>query len=100
MKTLQLIAGMMLMSTMLQAQWQLSGNTSTNPAIDFLGTTDNQDLSFRTNNTIRMQLESTGELGIGTTSPSSWLHVLSRTGGTVTADEVFRTAVPTGTETY
>lgn len=46
-----------------------------------------------------MTLANSGELGLGTTAPASWLHVLSRTGGTVAASEVFRTAVPASTET-
>jgi hypothetical protein len=30
--------------------WSLSGNTGTNPATQFIGTTDNQDLVFKRNN--------------------------------------------------
>ncbi|MEO8146106.1 MAG: hypothetical protein ABI723_00650 [Bacteroidia bacterium] len=33
------------------AGWGLPGNTGTNPAINFVGTADNQPLSFRVNNT-------------------------------------------------
>lgn len=40
--------------------WNLLGNTGTNPAINFLGTTDNADLVFRTNNTERMRLYNNG----------------------------------------
>ena len=74
MKKLNLIFGMMLISCMLNAQndWNESGNTGTNSSTDFVGTTDPEDLSFRTDNTIKMQLETTGELRPGTKNPASW----------------------------
>jgi hypothetical protein len=53
--------------------WQLAGNAATNPAVDFLGTTDNQPLVLRTNNTEQARLDTTGNLGLGTTSPSERL---------------------------
>lgn len=34
-----------------QAQWSLTGNAGTNPNFNFIGTTDDQPLVFRTNNT-------------------------------------------------
>jgi len=37
--------------------WQVTGNTSTDPATDFLGTTDSQPLNFRVNNTRALRLE-------------------------------------------
>jgi hypothetical protein len=57
------------------AGWSLLGNAGTNPAINFLGTTDAQPLILRSNNVERMRFLSTGELGIGTIVPSSWLHI-------------------------
>ena len=45
--------------------WLLLGNAGIDPALNFLGTTDAQDLALRTNNTERMRFLSTGELGIG-----------------------------------
>ncbi|MGE3800630.1 MAG: tail fiber domain-containing protein [Candidatus Kapaibacterium sp.] len=35
--------------------WLTNGNTGTNPALDFIGTTDNQRLVFRVNNAIAMR---------------------------------------------
>jgi hypothetical protein len=55
--------------------WHLIGNAGTNPATNFLGTTDAQDLQFRTGNTNRMRILSTGNVGIGTTAPTELLHV-------------------------
>jgi hypothetical protein len=36
--------------------WGLTGNAGTNPLTQFIGTTDNQDLVFRTNNIEKMRL--------------------------------------------
>jgi hypothetical protein len=48
--------------------WSLTGNAGTNYATNFLGTTDNTSLRFRTNNTERMIIDSTGLVGIGSSS--------------------------------
>src|SRR5215471_8668983 len=44
--------------------WLLGGNSGINPVSQFLGTTDNQPLVFRTNNTERMRLSSAGDIGL------------------------------------
>ncbi len=48
--------------------WQLTGNSGTSYSTNFLGTTDNISLRFRTNNTERMVIDSIGSVGIGSTS--------------------------------
>jgi len=48
--------------------WRLVGNTGTNASTNFLGTTDNQPLVFRTNNTERMRILTDGRIWINTTS--------------------------------
>ena len=49
--------------------WLLSGNTGTNSSTNFLGTTDNQDLVFKTNNTETARIiSSTGDIKIGSTT--------------------------------
>jgi hypothetical protein len=57
------------------AGWGLTGNGGTNPATQFIGTTDAQPLALKTNNVERMRILSGGNVGIGTSSPSSKLHI-------------------------
>ena len=51
--------------------WSLTGNAGTNPTSNFIGTTDAQDWVIKTNNTERMRITSTGNVGIGTLNPNS-----------------------------
>lgn len=60
--------------------WSTTGNSSTNPSTNFIGTTDGQPLVMRTNNIENIRLTSNGSLGIGTSNPLKKLHVQS--GGT------------------
>lgn len=70
--------------------WELDGNTAiTSPAApatygtstigateNFLGTTDNNDVTIGTNNIERMRIErTTGDVGIGTANPTEKFHV-------------------------
>ena len=57
--------------------WKLSGNSATSS--NFIGTTNNTDFKIRTNNTERMTVEASGNVGIGTTSPGYPLTVTSAT---------------------
>jgi hypothetical protein len=75
--------------------WDLVGNAATNPATNFLGTTDAQPLVLRTNATEKMRIASTGNVGIGTATPGSKLHVsgnnqvnmtVENTAGTIAGD--------------
>lgn len=56
-------------------RWSITGNTGTNPAANFIGTTDAQDLSIRTNNTETMRVSSGGNVGIATATPAAKLDV-------------------------
>lgn len=50
--------------------WGLTGNGGTNSISNFIGTTDNVDLVFRTNNVNKMLINATGNVGIGTSQVS------------------------------
>ena len=56
--------------------WSLTGNTGTSTSANFIGTTNNASLRFRTKNLTRMHIDSaTGYVGIGLTDPNSLLTV-------------------------
>jgi C1q domain len=55
--------------------WSLTGNSGTSYTTNFLGTTDNKSLRIKTNNTARMIIDSLGNVGMGTASPTNALHV-------------------------
>lgn len=64
------------------AQWSLTGNAGTVVTTNFLGTTDNKGLVFRTNNIERMRFTSAGNLGLGVISPISKFQI---NGGSTTS---------------
>jgi len=51
--------------------WSITGNASSNPSTNFIGTSDAQDFVLRTNNVERLRLLSNGNLNIGTASSST-----------------------------
>ena len=55
--------------------WNLVGNFGTTSTTNFLGTTDNVDLVFKTNNTEKVRVLSNGRVGIGTPNPTALLEV-------------------------
>ncbi len=63
----------------LSSAWNITGNTGTSSA-NFLGTTDNVSMRFRTNNVQRMIIDSLGKVGIGTNTPASDLTLYQSAG--------------------
>lgn len=59
-----------------ETAWNLNGNGGTNPATNYIGTSDNTDLGFRINGFERMRIHKNGNVGIGTNNPLAKLHIL------------------------
>jgi hypothetical protein len=53
-----------------QDGWNRYGNAATNPATQFIGTTDNTDMVIKTNNTEAIHIKADGKIGIGTSNPA------------------------------
>ena len=56
--------------------WGITGNAGTDSATNFIGTTDNQRLVFKTNNVERASIFSNGSVGIGTVNTSDTTYKL------------------------
>ncbi len=69
--------------------WSLTGNAGTTPATNFIGTTDAQDLVFRTNNIERMRVTPGGNVGINFPTPFNRLHVVEGTNTTAGSAAIF-----------
>lgn len=57
------------------AGWTMSGNAGSSEVTNFIGTTDNQPVVFRTNNTETMRILANGNIGVGISSPTSKFEV-------------------------
>lgn len=53
--------------------WNILGNSGTNPSSNFLGTTDAQDIAFRSNNIEKMRLTQLGQLSFTNASNSIFI---------------------------
>jgi len=71
--------------------WELTGNAGTTSS-NFIGTTDNQPLIFKTNNTEHVRILSDGNVGIGTNTPTGKLHI--KEGSLVISREIFTPPSP------
>jgi len=71
-----------------QTVWSLFGNSGTNPAVSFLGTTDAQDLALRTNNVQRLRVSSDGIVLVGPGPRGGHSEIVEVSGaGNVTAGD-------------
>lgn len=67
--------------------WRILGNAGTNASNNFLGTTDAIDLVFRTQNAERMRIMANGNVGIGTTLPTTPLQIRVAGGGVASVQD-------------
>ncbi len=63
------------LSNRINQRWTLTGNTGTDSATNRIGTTDAKPLNIATNGVVRGIVSSTGNVGIGTTTPTEKLDV-------------------------
>jgi hypothetical protein len=78
-------AGLMVLSQLVLAQtgsWKLAGNSLT--GTEKFGSKNSVPVNFITNNSPRMTLTTTGNLGIGITAPKAKLHVFNGSSGVTT----------------
>lgn len=84
MKLINILPATMLCAALLNTNyasaqtWNVTGNAGT-ATTNYLGTSDAKDLKIKTNNQTRMFVKSSGQVGIGTTSPAALLHVQKTT---------------------
>lgn len=60
-----LVLGLAFVAVAGAQSWSLTGNAGTNPSTNFLGTTDNQPLLFRTFNTYSGEINPNGKVALG-----------------------------------
>lgn len=71
------------------SSWALTGNSNTTPASNYVGTSDAQDFVIATNATEAIRVTSTGDIGIGTATPSTKLHLSTLTSGATILNDGF-----------
>lgn len=78
-----------------ETNWQLNGNPGTDPSTQFIGTTDNNPVKFRTNNIPVGQFDAQGRFGIGPDSPERPFHLKPYTGYTHSGLQIESFAITT-----
>lgn len=80
--------------------WGLSGNAGTSSVTNFVGTTDNVGLQFKTNNTTRMYMTAAGLVGIGSGTSGVYPFEISTTSGNSSIETVGRIRSLQGADGY
>jgi hypothetical protein len=77
-----------------QAAWNINGNSGTVATTNFVGTRDDVDLAFRTNNVEKMRILSNGNVGIANDNPDYVLDVIgdARISNNVYCASIFTTS--------
>ena len=66
--------------------WQTNGNAGTISGTNFIGTTDAQDLSVKTNNFEKLRVTTTGRIGVNESSPTATMYLKTYINGDLTND--------------
>ncbi len=90
---LKVASGIPIWAPLSSTAWSLTGNTGIDPSVNFLGTSDAQPVIFKTNNTQRAVITSSGSIGINTNSPSEKLDIYN---GRVKINGVFTSSYDWG----
>ncbi len=64
-----------------RSDWTMGGNSGTNPNSDFIGTSDETDLAFRTNGSERLRISAGGQLKISSLAGSESAFIYTDTDG-------------------
>ena len=71
--------------------WELTGNANTDPTVNFVGTTDQEGLSLRTHGTEAVRIDPSGNVGVGTSNPTSKLEIHAQDGVQIIGYQPFLT---------
>ncbi len=63
--------------------WSITGNSGTTAGTNFLGTTDNVDVSIKRNNVEVIRIDDESRVGIQTDTPQNPLHINATVGATI-----------------
>lgn len=84
--------------------WTTTGNSGLNESTNFIGTTDDVGFRIKTNNNNRLYIKGSGEVGIGTSNPTSTFavqgsisHKVSVITSNTTLDDTYHTVLANST---
>ena len=75
-----------------RSDWTILGNTNSNAAANFIGTTDSVALNLRTNNTERLSLKANGDLVVKSMTGNGIKMIYADSNGVLKAAPVFSTS--------